>query len=257
MSYPYQPQQPGPGDYGSYQVNQPGQGLAITALVLGILALLTTWVPLLGLVLLLVSVAAIVVGAIALARVSKGVARGRGMALAGLILGVVSLIVGVGLHILYYQGLVRVGEWAERQSSSWSSTMQSGAGGSSPADGTATATDGATGQDPASQGADVSFGEANARAAFASVPVTITNTSPDTATYTIDVEAVGADGEVLSSTSVMAASLEPGASTTSTAAFVAPDPGNDLTDATYRVESVNRLQLELPDAPALPSPGQS
>lgn len=66
-----------------------GSGLAIAALVLGILALLTFWTVFGGILLGLI---AIVLGVIALRRVRKGIAAGRGMAIAGVILGTLGLL---------------------------------------------------------------------------------------------------------------------------------------------------------------------
>jgi hypothetical protein len=74
--YPYQP--PGP---------RPAQGLAITALVLGIVALVTGWIPGWG---VLVGLAAIVFGIIALAK-----RQGKGMAIGGIVTGVLGLLSSV------------------------------------------------------------------------------------------------------------------------------------------------------------------
>ena len=66
-----------------------GSGMAIAALVLGILALLTFWTVVGGILLGLI---AIVLGVIALRRVRRGIAAGRGMAIAGVILGTLGLL---------------------------------------------------------------------------------------------------------------------------------------------------------------------
>jgi hypothetical protein len=67
----------------------PASGLAITALVLGILS-----IPL-GIILIggVLAIAAIICGAIAASRAKKGRAGGRGLAIGGIITGVVGLIV--------------------------------------------------------------------------------------------------------------------------------------------------------------------
>jgi hypothetical protein len=74
-----------------------GSGLAIAALVVGILALLTFWTVVGGIVLGLV---AIVLGVIALGRVKKGIAAGRGMAIAGVVLGVLGLLLSLAFVAL-------------------------------------------------------------------------------------------------------------------------------------------------------------
>ena len=64
-------------------------GMAIAALVLGIVALLLFWTVFGGILLGLV---AIVLGVIALRRVRKGIAAGRGMAITGVVLGTLGLL---------------------------------------------------------------------------------------------------------------------------------------------------------------------
>jgi hypothetical protein len=71
-----------------------GAGMAITALVLGILAVLLSWAIIGGIVLGLV---AIVLGVVAARRARRGLAGGRGMAIAGVVLGIVGLLINVGL----------------------------------------------------------------------------------------------------------------------------------------------------------------
>lgn len=86
-----------PPRYEDYPPPQrPGSGLAITALVLGIIGLLGSWFVLgagLGII-------AIIVGAIALARIKGGRASGRGMAITGIVLGVISVLVAAAVVAL-------------------------------------------------------------------------------------------------------------------------------------------------------------
>ena len=83
---------PPPGQ--PYQTQRAGAGLAIAALVLGILALLLSWTILGGVVLGLM---AIILGWVASRRAARGLASGRGMAITGIVLGVVGLLIAVAL----------------------------------------------------------------------------------------------------------------------------------------------------------------
>jgi predicted PurR-regulated permease PerM len=74
-----------------------GSGLAIASLVLGILALVTFWTFIGGILLGLV---AIVLGVVALRRVRKGRAAGRGMAIAGVVLGTLGLLLSLAFIAL-------------------------------------------------------------------------------------------------------------------------------------------------------------
>lgn len=97
MSHPYPPSSQ--GGYGNYPVGQGGRGLAIAALILGIVAILTTWFPVLGLPFLLASLGAVIVGVIALVKARGGRAVGRGMALTGIVLGVLSILTSLAVHV--------------------------------------------------------------------------------------------------------------------------------------------------------------
>ncbi|MFC9994423.1 DUF4190 domain-containing protein [Nocardia sp. NPDC127526] len=77
-----------PGGQQYWQESPKGKGLAITALVLGILALLSFWTILGG---ILFGLFALIFGIIAMVKSKSGRAGGFGMALTGLILGLLGL----------------------------------------------------------------------------------------------------------------------------------------------------------------------
>ena len=89
------------GSYGSYggmppqaQPAQPvrpvsGGGMATAALVLGILALITSFTVIGG---LLLGLLAVIFGVIGLRRARQGLALGRGRAIAGIVLGVLGIL---------------------------------------------------------------------------------------------------------------------------------------------------------------------
>ena len=67
-----------------------GGGMATAALVLGILALITSWTVIGG---VLLGLLAIIVGVIGLRRANRGLALGRGRAITGIILGALAIVV--------------------------------------------------------------------------------------------------------------------------------------------------------------------
>ncbi|MFH0701192.1 MAG: DUF4190 domain-containing protein, partial [Candidatus Woesearchaeota archaeon] len=67
-------------------------GFAIASLVLGIFSILLGWIPFFGWILV---VLAIVFGILALVNINKGFNSGRGLAIAGFILGAVGFILAV------------------------------------------------------------------------------------------------------------------------------------------------------------------
>ena len=111
MSYP-----PAPGYDETQQPQRGGSGLAIAALVLGVLALITCWTVIGGVLFRLV---AIVLGFVASSRAKKGRASGRGMAITGIVLGALGLVlaialVSVGLSLLNSDSGQQLQECLER-----------------------------------------------------------------------------------------------------------------------------------------------
>ncbi|NYG54630.1 DUF4190 domain-containing protein [Nocardioides perillae] len=93
---PYGSQAYGSQPYGGHGGHGGSQrkGLAIAALVLGALALLTCWTIVGGIVL---GVAALVVGLVALGRARKSTGGGKGLAIAGIVLGVLGAVLSGAL----------------------------------------------------------------------------------------------------------------------------------------------------------------
>lgn len=81
-----------PGYYGDPNASAPKNGLGVVALVVGIVALLVCWIPLVGLVL---AVVGLVLGIVALRRVRRGRATNRGVGLAAVIIGILSLLASI------------------------------------------------------------------------------------------------------------------------------------------------------------------
>ncbi|UOX86246.1 DUF4190 domain-containing protein [Amycolatopsis sp. FBCC-B4732] len=106
MTYPQDPnnpygqqygyQQPGypqyPGYPGGYQPPVEGSGLAVGSLVCSILGLVLCFV---------VGIAGIIMGHIAYGKAKRGVADGQGLALAGIIIGYISIALNIGLLALF------------------------------------------------------------------------------------------------------------------------------------------------------------
>ena len=87
---------PVPPPMQGYQPN-PSAALAITALVLGILAFLISFIPILG---WLLGIGAVVCGAIGLSKIKKQLASGKGMAITGIVLGSIGFVAACGWVIL-------------------------------------------------------------------------------------------------------------------------------------------------------------
>ncbi|MGW5386615.1 DUF4190 domain-containing protein [Nocardia sp. NPDC003963] len=104
MSYPPPPGYPEPGSYPGpggqpeyWQESPKRKGMAIAALVLGILGILSFWTIVGG---ILFGLIAVILGLIALVKANRGTGGGGIMAAIGLVLGVLSLIGGIVIAIV-------------------------------------------------------------------------------------------------------------------------------------------------------------
>lgn len=87
---------PGYQQYPSQRGPQPGKGMAVTAMVLGIVAIVLCLIPFIGFISIIGGIAAVVIGIIAL---KKG-KPGRGMSITGIVLGAIGAILAVIVTIV-------------------------------------------------------------------------------------------------------------------------------------------------------------
>ncbi len=74
-------------------------GAAIAALITGIIALLLSWIPGINLLAFLLGIVAVVTGVIGLRNANQRGEGRKGMAIAGLVTGILALIVGVLVYV--------------------------------------------------------------------------------------------------------------------------------------------------------------
>lgn len=103
---PGHPQQP-------HASSAPGKGMAVTALVLGILALLLCWTVIGG---VLLGLPAVILGIVAVVRARKGKSGGRGLAIGGIITGLLGIVLAIVLTVVATTFLARFvdGEASQR-----------------------------------------------------------------------------------------------------------------------------------------------
>lgn len=94
---PYAQGYPGQAPFPGGQ--RPSSGLAIAALVVGIISFVLAWIPVVNLVSILGGIAAVVLGVLALRKANRGVAGGKGMAIAGTVLGGISLVLSIVVNV--------------------------------------------------------------------------------------------------------------------------------------------------------------
>jgi hypothetical protein len=108
----YQP--PAQQPQGTWQAGAPaGQppatnGLAVAAMIIGILSLLVSWIPFVGLLGVVGGAVALLLGLLGRGRAKK-VANGAGLAITGIVTGLLAVLVGIAstvLPVLFFQGMV-------------------------------------------------------------------------------------------------------------------------------------------------------
>lgn len=88
---------PGYGQAPGYGTARPRNGFGIAALVLGLLALLLSWTIVGGIIF---GILALIFGLLGRARAKRGESTNGGVAIAGVVLGIIGLIIGVGVIAL-------------------------------------------------------------------------------------------------------------------------------------------------------------
>ena len=112
MSFPPYPQEmpvegvystvPPQGQFGVATVVKPLSPLAITALVLGIISLLLSWIPILHNLIFILALIATVVAIVAVVQTRPNKAhRGSGMAITSLVISILAIVVVFGSQAMY------------------------------------------------------------------------------------------------------------------------------------------------------------
>jgi hypothetical protein len=99
-------------------VPKQGNGFGVTALVLGIIALVLGFIPIINFVAFVLAPLAIIFGIVGIVVGNKRGA-GKGTSIAGLITGILSLVVTIGMYVIVYNEL---GNACEKEGYSGSAT---------------------------------------------------------------------------------------------------------------------------------------
>lgn len=106
---PYQAPAPAPYQtpHGPPQ-SQEGNGIAIAAMVLGIISLVLFWIPFLGLI---CGVLGAIFGFVGLGKSNRIGGKGKGMAIAGLVCGIIGTLIGVWYVIAVFAAANEINEF--------------------------------------------------------------------------------------------------------------------------------------------------
>lgn len=76
-------------------------GLAIAGLVLGIVAILGSWVPILNNVAIIVGVVGVILGVVGLLGIRKGKKTGEGIAISGIVISVLAVVISFAIQFIF------------------------------------------------------------------------------------------------------------------------------------------------------------
>lgn len=205
---------------------QSRSGLAIAALVLGIVAMATSFLPIINNISFFIALVGLILAIIGIVGIRKGRAGGMGIGVAGLVLCIVACAVVLGSQAFYTAALNDAADQANKQLDKM----------------TGDATDEVLGID-----VDVSLGEFRISKdqygmIKSGLPVKITNMLNERGTYWITIEAVDASGARISDDTVYANDLGANQSTTVEAfSYVSSDDYNAMKSAQFSIVSVSEM----------------
>ena len=209
----------------------PKSGMAIASLVLGIVAAVTSFLPIINNLSLILAVLAVIFGIVGLVAASRGKRAGRGLAIAGIVVAVVAGAVVLGTQALYSAAIDKV--QAETDAAFDQAKAE--------ADANLDRMTGDATEQVLAEEVDVQIGAFSATEGkyglvSTALPVTLTNKSDEAATFNIHIEAIAADGSRIDDSYVMANDLGPGQSQNFEAfTYVASDKLEAMKGATFEV----------------------
>lgn len=91
--------------YGTAPAPRLPKGMSVAALVLGIIAVLNCWLPIVNIIAIVFGIIALVLGIVGMNKAKKGTAGGKGMSIAGIVTGALAIVFSVAISALFVVGL--------------------------------------------------------------------------------------------------------------------------------------------------------
>lgn len=206
--------------------NKPRSGFAIAALVLGIVAAATSFMPIINNASFFIALIGLILAIVAIAGIRKGKNSGKGLAVAGLVLSIVAGLLVLGTQAFYSAVL----DEAVDQSTQQLNKM------------TGDATDDILGVDVEVTIGDYSISKDQYGLVKSGLPVTVKNLLNEPSSFWINIEAVDANGSRINDDTVIINDLAAGQSTKLDAfAFVSSDDYEAMKNASFNIISVSEM----------------
>lgn len=206
--------------------NKPRSGFAIAALVLGIVAAATSFMPIINNASFFIALIGFILAIVAIAGIRKGRNSGKGLAVAGLVLSIVAGLLVLGTQAFYSAVL----DEAVDQSTQQLNKM------------TGNATDDILGVDVEVTIGEYSISKDQYGLVKSGLPVTVKNLLNEPSSFWINIEAVDANGSRINDDTVIINDLGAGQSTKLEAfAFVSSDDYEAMKNASFNIISVSEM----------------
>lgn len=206
--------------------NKPRSGFAIAALVLGIVAVATSFMPIINNASFFIALIGLILAIVAIAGIRKGKNSGKGLAVAGLVLSIVAGLLVLGTQAFYSAVLNEAVDQSTQQLNKM----------------TGDATDDILGVDVEVTIGDYSINKDQYGLVKSDLPVTVTNLLKEPASFWINIEAVDANGSRINDDTVIVNDLGAGQSTKLEAfAFVSSDDYEAMKNASFNIISVSEI----------------
>lgn len=206
--------------------NKPRSGFAIAALVLGIVAAATSFMPIINNASFFIALIGLILAIVAIAGIRKGKNSGKGLAVAGLVLSIVAGLLVLGTQAFYSAVLNEAVDQSTQQLNKM----------------TGDATDDILGVDVEVTIGDYSINKDQYGLVKSDLPVTVTNLLKEPASFWINIEAVDANGSRINDDTVIVNDLGAGQSTKLEAfAFVSSDDYEAMKNASFNIISVSEI----------------
>ena len=206
--------------------NKPRSGFAIAALVLGIVAAATSFMPIINNASFFIALIGLILAIVAIAGIRKGRNSGKGLAVAGLVLSIVAGLLVLGTQAFYSAVL----DEAVDQSTQQLNKM------------TGDATDDILGVDVEVTIGDYSISKDQYGLVKSGLPVMVKNLLNEPSSFWINIEAVDANGSRINDDTVIINDLGAGQSTKLDAfAFVSSDDYEAMKNASFNIISVSEM----------------
>lgn len=206
--------------------NKPKSGFAIAALVLGIVAAATSFMPIINNASFFIALIGLILAIVAIAGIRKGKNSGKGLAVAGLVLSIVAGLLVLGTQAFYSAVLNETVDQSTQQLNKM----------------TGDATDDILGVDVEVTIGDYSINKDQYGLVKSGLPITVKNLLNEPASFWINIEAVDANGSRINDDTVIVNDLGAGQSTKLEAfAFVSSDDYEAMKNASFNIISVSEM----------------